>query len=278
LGARLGLNQQTQELRSSVPSEVLEAAQLLWAHALEHAQQSAEQAMQAREEAMQSAQYELQAQQAKLIQREEGVAQQKIAMDAALQLAQAQGEDLARRLQVMQSQLAERDELIERLRQENTKQRQSQESLRDQHTRELEAAANERQRLAEQFAGNERRMMAELDRSRQEGEKLKKVQADNERATAARMEEMQSRYLQSEEALLTERAGHIHLHQSLKVANERWAELKSLLELQQSAQQAQTQALPTPSAAGDLVDNRARGARSLQRRALSQRSLRLPRK
>ena len=46
LGARLGLNQQTQTLRNSVPDEVLEAAQSLWGSALQHAQEVAEQSLQ----------------------------------------------------------------------------------------------------------------------------------------------------------------------------------------------------------------------------------------
>ena len=59
LGARLGLNQQTQELRNSVPNEVLEAAQLLWSHALEHARKAAEQALEKREKAATDLQQQL---------------------------------------------------------------------------------------------------------------------------------------------------------------------------------------------------------------------------
>src|SRR5690606_5739169 len=62
LGARLGLNQHTQELRNAVPTEVLEAAQVLWSHALEHAQNAAVQALEAREQAAAALEQQLQTQ------------------------------------------------------------------------------------------------------------------------------------------------------------------------------------------------------------------------
>ncbi|WP_455556690.1 DNA-binding protein [Comamonas sp.] len=271
LGARLGLNQQTQELRNSVPNEVLEAAQLLWSHALEHARKAAEQALEKREKAATDLQQQLQAQQAKLAQREEGLLQQKNAMDAALKLAQAQREDLSRRLDEMQQQLSERDQWLEKLRAESTEQRKAQEALREQHSKELESAAQERQRLAEQFAGNERRMLADLDRSRQEAEKLKKQQVEAERVATSRYEELQNRHFQTEEDLLNARAAQGNLQQSLEMANERVQELKALLELRTLSQAA--------SASGAVVeDSKRTGKASLQRRALSQRALRSARK
>ncbi|MEG1102441.1 MAG: DNA-binding protein [Comamonas sp.] len=272
LGARLGLNQQTQTLRNSVPDEVLEAAQSLWASALQHAQEVAEQSLQEREQAAANAQAKLELLQAKLQQREEGLLQQKSAMDAALALAHAQREDLSRRLDEMQQQLTERDQWLEKLRQESQEQRKAQEALRDQHSRELDAAMQERQRLAEQFAGNERRMLADLDRSRQETEKAKKLQIDAERSAAARYEDLHARYLQSEEELLSARAGQLNLQQALDVANERVAEMKKLLELKTQAASGQVPAVQ------DLSAEKLRSNRSLQRRALSQRSLRMPRK
>jgi len=268
LGARLGLNQQTQELRNSVPTEVLEAAQVLWSNALEHAQQVAQQSLEAREQAASQMQQQLDAHQAKLAQREEGLQQQKNAMDAALKLAQAQREDLSRRLDEMQQQLTERDQWLEKLRAENTEQRKAQEALREQHSRELQSAAQERLRLAEQFAGNERRMLADLDRARQEAEKLKKQQQEAERAATARWEELQTRHQSTEEELLAARAAQINLQQALEMANERVAELKLLLK----AKSHSGEGIP----AVDAPLEKARG--SLQRRALSQRALRLPRK
>lgn len=77
LGARLGLNQQTQELRNSVPNEVLEAAQTLWSSALEQARELAEQALEVREKAASELEQALQGLQAKLAQREESLQQQR---------------------------------------------------------------------------------------------------------------------------------------------------------------------------------------------------------
>lgn len=273
LGARLGLNQQTQELRNSVPTPVLEMAQMLWSNALEHAHEVATQTLQAREQAAADTQVQLEALQNKLQQKQEGLQQQQQAMDAALKLAQAQREDLSRRLDEMQQQMAERDALLEKQRLDSIAQRQAQEAMREQHSRELESATHERHRLAEQYAGNERRMLAEVDRSRQEVEKSKKLQLEAERASAQRYEELQARHLQTEEELLTARGAHIHQQQALSMAQERIAELKALLE--RSAQQPAALQLP---ASGSSNSEKSRSMRSLQSRALAQRSQRLPRK
>lgn len=271
LGARLGLNQHTQDLRNSVPTEVLEAAQGLWSAALQHAQQAADQALADREAELQQSQAQLQAQEVRLAQREEGLQQQKEAMDAALKLAHAQREDLSRRLDEMQQQLQERHALVERLRLENADQRKHQEALREQHAQELQVASQERQRLAEQFAGNERRMLADLDRTRQEVEKSKKALQEAERKAESRYEELQARYLRSEEELLSARTANLQLQQSTVVAQERVQELKALLEMR-ATQPTATTAVDSPA------DKQRTNNRSLQRRALSQRALRLPRK
>ena len=271
LGARLGLNQQTQDLRNSVPTQVLEAAQLLWSNALEHAQEVAIQALEDREQAAAAEEAKNQALQLKLQQREEGLQQQKNAMDAALKLAQAQRKDLSHRLDEMQQQLNERTQWLEKQRAENAEQRKAQEVLREQHARDLESAAQERQRLAEQFTGNERRLLSDLDRSRQELEKAKKLQQESDRAAATRHEELHARYLQSEEELLGARAAQINLQQALNMTNERVAELRQLL-------QAQTAAADATGAALETAVDKSQGKRSLQRRALSQRTLRTPRK
>ena len=270
LGARLGLNQQTQDLRNAVPTEVLEAAQALWGQALQHAQEVAVQTLEAREQAAADVQAKLDALQLKLQQREEGLLQQKNAMDAALKLAQAQREDLSRRLDEMQQQLTERDQRLEKMRAESTEQRKAQEALREQQSKALEAAAQERQRLSEQFTGNERRMLADLDRSRQETEKARKLQADAERGAQVRYEELQARHQHSEEELLAVRATHINAQQALNIANERVAELKLLLQTKTTTSDS-----VTPVAAPDALE-KPRG--SLQRRALTQRALRSPRK
>ena len=273
LGARLGLNQETQDLRNSVPTEVLEAAQVLWSHALQQAQEIAVQSLQLREEAAQAAQKQLEAQQAKLQQREEAMQQQKMVMDSALKLAQDQREDLSRRLNEMQQQLNERDVLLEKQRLEQAALRTAQEHLREQHSKELETAAQERQRLTEQFAGNERRMLADLDRSRQEVEKAKKSQQEAEQKAQARSEAVQTRCTTLEEELLAAQTSSLSAQQALALSKEHVQELKAMLKLMQAAATATTE-----GEEGDAAAAKNRGGRSLQRRALSERALRLTRK
>lgn len=272
LGARLGVNQQVQDLRSSVPTSVLEAAQGLWAAALTESQAIAVQAMEQREQDCAAVQAQLAEQQAALAQREEGLQQQKSAMDGALKLAQAQREDLSRRLDAMQTQIQERDALLERLRQEAGQQRQAAEAQREQHAQELQAAAAERQRLAEQFSGNERRMLGELDRSRQEVDKGKKALSDAQLNASARYEELQARHLQSEEALIGLRAQQINLQQALDMAQERLLDSRAQLE-----RLSQTVVAPGGETPLNTASEKTRPSGSLQRRALSQRAMRLSR-
>jgi chromosome segregation ATPase len=274
LGARLGLNQHTQDLRNAVPTEVLEAAQALWSNAMQQAQALAVQALQTREEAAQAVQKQLEAQQAKLQQREEAMQQQKMAMDAALKLAQDQREDLSRRLNEMQQQLNERDVLLEKQRLEQAALRAAQEQLREQHSKELETAAQERQRLAEQFAGNERRMLADLDRSRQDTEKAKKAQQEAEHKAQTRYEALQARCAAAEEELLASQTAHLSAQQALALSKEHVQELKSMLKLTQTAVSGTAENPESEAVAGA----KNRGGRSLQRRALSERALRLTRK
>lgn len=274
LGARLGVSEKTEHIRNSIPTEVLEVAQTMWGSALERAHDIASQTLAEKEAQLQLQAETLEQQQAQLAQREDTLAQQKKSMDEALKLAQAQRQDLSRRLDEMQQQLQEREVALTQLRQDIANTNKLRDADREQHSQEMQAAAQERQRLAEQFAGNERRMLADLDRSRQDSEKIKKAAAEAERKAQTRYEELQVRHASNEEELLTLRATHINAQQSLQVAHERIAELKTLLEMQRASHST----LASSAAGAEGTKPAAKSSGSLQRRALSQRSLRGPRK
>lgn len=274
LGARLGGHPPTHNGYSNMPAPVLDIAQSVWDTALEQAHQVAQQSLAEREAVLNTKQVELDAVQAKLMQQEESLRQQKSAMDAALQLAQAQRADLSHRLDKMQQQLQDRENSLEQLRselrQESAQFQKTRAIEREQYTRDMQTAVQERQRLTEQFAGNERRMLADIDRSRQELDKARKQHVEAERKAATSLEAVKARHSQTEEELLAVRTALLNLQQSLQLANERADEFKALLEAQHAAQNHDTAATsPTRSRPG--------GGRSLQRRALAQRALRLVR-
>ena len=228
LGARLGVAESTQEPADEVPEPVRQAAQLMWASALEQSKQAAEQLLHERELAIAAAEKTVAANEQHLVQREEAMHQQKKAMDDAMKLARSQAQELSRRQDEMQQLLQEREAQIQALRNEVAEKNRLREEDHKQHAEALQAASTERQRLAEQFAGNERRMLADLDRARQDLATSKKQQSEAERRQQARYEELHERFVRSEEDLVQARGGQLAAEQALQLAHERIADLKAL--------------------------------------------------
>lgn len=234
LGRRLGVaREQETALEPAVPHAVQRLAQELWSAAQEEAKAAASAALAERELLLQAAQAEQTAQAQQLAQREAAMQAQKAAMDQALQVAQAQARDLSRRLDEMQQQLQERDERMEEMRGALTQAAQQRELLQQRHGEEIQAAALERQRLAEQYAGNERHLLAEVDRARQELATAKKAAQEQERKAQGRQQELQSRLERSEQDLLGLHAELQAAKNTAALAQERAVDLKNLLEAQQ---------------------------------------------
>lgn len=234
LGQRLGVAAgQGEPLPSSVPDPVQRLAQQLWDAAQEQAVQAAQAVLQQREDSAQAAEAALAAQQEQLVQREASMQAQKAAMDQALQVAQAQAQDLSRRLDEMQQQLQDRDERLEEMRETLADTARQREALQQKHGEEMQSAALERQRLAEQYAGNERHMLNELDRSRQELAAARKAATEQERKAETRYQELLGRHERGEQEQLHLHAQLQAAHNTAQLAQERAADLRSLMESQQ---------------------------------------------
>ncbi|MEG0224950.1 MAG: DNA-binding protein [Comamonas sp.] len=268
LGQRLGVAQ-SDNPQGSVPENVLRLAQELWSSATQEAVAAAQKTLEEREAALQASRLSHEADLEHMAQREKALHQQKQAMDEAMKLAQGQAQELSRRLDEMQQLAQDREAQLGSLRAEIAAQAKAREIERKEHSEELQAAAQERQRLAEQFAGNERRMLTDLDRARQEVTSAKKAQAEQERKSEARLGEWQTRQQHLEEELLQARTQLLGAQQAAQAAQERVTDLKALLLATQSA------SAPAPAAAKPPLRS---GSPSLQRRALSQRARNLPRK
>lgn len=245
LGRRLGVaGEQDAAQASSVPEPIQRMAQELWSTAREEALQSASAALAEREAALHAAEAEQAAQKEQLLQRETAMQAQKEAMNQALQLAQAQAQDLARRLDDVQQQLQDRDERMEELREALAQASRQKESLQQKHSEEMQAAALERQRLAEQYAGNERHMLNEVDRARQELSNARKAAQEQERKAEARSQELQARLERSEQEILNLHTQLQAAQNAAALAQERAADIKSLLEAQQRMAAAGSTAEP----------------------------------
>jgi chromosome segregation ATPase len=242
LGQRLGVAAgQGEPLPSSVPDPVQRLAQQLWDAAQEEAMAAASQALQQREQVAQAAEAALAVQQEQLTQREASMQAQKDAMDQALQVAQAQSQDLSRRLDEMQQQLQDRDDRLEEMREALTEAARQRDALQHKHGEEMQAAALERQRLAEQYAGNERHMLNEVDRARQELAAVRKAASEQERKAEARYTELQGRHERGEQEQLNLHAQLQTARNAAALAQERATDLRSLLEAQQRLSAAGTE-------------------------------------
>ena len=87
--------------------------------------------------------------------------------------------------------------------------------------------------MAEQYAGNERHMLNEVDRARQELAAARKTATEQERKAATRLAELQGRYEKSEEEQLSLHSQLQTAQNAAALAQERAADLRSLLEAQQ---------------------------------------------
>ena len=248
LGQRLGVAESGNESVDQVPEPIRQAAEQMWNSALEQAKIAAETVLQSREAQISTAEEIMKAQQQQLAQREEVMQQQKSAMDEAMKLAHSQAQELSRRLEEMQQLLQEREAQIQSLRNDLLEKGRQRETDQQQHAEALQAASLERQRLAEQFAGNERRMLGELDRTRQEVSTAKKQSAEAEKRLQARYEELHEKFLRSEEGLVMARGGQLSAEQALKSANERITDLKALVEARDQVSQQAYQSSAAPNA------------------------------
>ncbi|MEX8192312.1 DNA-binding protein [Comamonas guangdongensis] len=267
LGRRLGVaGEQSPSATASVPDPVLHMAQQLWSAAQEEAEQSATAALAQREAALQVAEAEQLLQKEQLAQREATMQAQKEAMHQALQLAQGQAQDLSRRLDEMQLQLQDRDGRMEELREALAQASRQKEALQQKHGEEIQAAALERQRMAEQYAGNERHMLNEVDRARQELANAKKSAQDQERKAETRHQELQTRLERSEQEILNLHTQLQAAQNAAALAQERAADIKSLLEAQQRlAAGSGTQEAAALSPAGARKSNPSAARRSMLR-------------
>lgn len=160
----------------SMPTSVRNAARLLWETARREAEvvqrvalESAQGELQAREEALAAAQ-------AALSQREDAFAQARTSLDAALASSQQARETLDRQLKehAVEAQRVRTglEDEVKRLTALLTQATDAQESLRREHAKVVAAKDQDLRQALERHAGQEKHMMAEVDRARQSARAL----------------------------------------------------------------------------------------------------------
>ncbi|WP_394790351.1 hypothetical protein [Rhodoferax sp.] len=159
-------------------------------------------------------------------------AERQEAAERALLVAQEQMADLAQRLREAQALLAESDQVVEALQSKLSAVEQQRDTERRHTEEERQRHADERGRVEERAAANERRLMQDIDRERQEAKLARAaVSAAEQRA------EESCRNLELEKKQLADKLLHADAELrstrlALASAQERASELRSLLDAQ----------------------------------------------
>lgn len=196
----------------ALPAPVLRAAKALWARALQQSQEQAAQGLAVAQANVDAQAQTLAAERDVLAQDAQRLRDRTEALAAAMQAKDQQITNLARQLEEMQQTLALGNAEIEALRRSQAEQATAAQLERQNARAKDEEHRKERERLEQRATAQERRLLEEIDRARQDAKrvaaqwaedakKAAKTLADEQDRTKAL--EVQSSALQSENAGLT---------------------------------------------------------------------------
>ena len=261
LGQRLGVTEKPPE-QGALPEPVLRAATGLWEVALLSAQEDAQAAIRQLRENLAADRFALEAREADLTHQKQALKDRQEAFDEALQLARRQVADLSSRLDESASLRVKQNREIDQLRAALADIEKNREAERRQSDDDGRKHAEERSRLVERSAANDRRMLAELDKERQETKRAQAALSETER----KINESRTKWLLGNQAMTDQlNAANLELgaqRQALASANERAAELRGLLEAQSAVSAAALKQLNVRRASPE----RKKTASSLSRR------------
>ncbi|MFZ2295429.1 MAG: DNA-binding protein [Polaromonas sp.] len=238
LAGRLGVGSGSKDGGGDLPQPVQQAAAMLWDAALRSARERAEQELAQAGQALAADQAGLELREADLLVDKQALIERQIAVDEVLQVSRAQLADMTARLEQARVLQVRREREIDELREKLALRESERDADLQRHDEEAKRHAEERARLDARATANERRLLEELDRERQEVKRARAAQLESERRAVAaqtRLEtantSMATRMQEIEHDLGVER-------QALASANERATELRNLLEAQKEANTA----------------------------------------
>lgn len=161
LGPRLGVALGGAQAEEGTPKELLQALNKVWAAAVAAARDEADRALEPERDRLAQQGLKLDIARQELLQREAALTERGIALEHALELAKSQ-----LRGQAAQLEKAGRD--LEQARSSLANLVQERDAGRRQFDEQLRTLAEERQRTEQRRAANERRLLEEVDRARQE--------------------------------------------------------------------------------------------------------------
>lgn len=237
LGKRLGVSEPKSDLKG-IPPVVSQGISKIWEVALHEAHKEAGQNVAKVNEALALERAALDERVATLAQRDLVLNEREEASNEALELANRQFSELSTRFTELQNQLQQRESELLEIRAAHSSLQSSRESDNRKHEETVKLLNQERQQLEERNDLNRRRLLQDLDRSRQEVKRAKTAVDESERRTENVRKEFEAENVLQGEKLLRFQLEIAALNQSLTAANERTTELRILLDDQRNADAA----------------------------------------
>jgi hypothetical protein len=230
LAPRLGVSNDTNPTAvGALPEPVRQAALKLWEIALTASQQEAANKIELEKETLAQERTALTIREVELLNQQRVLKEWQVASDEALKSARLQYADLCARLDLVSSQLVNREAQVQELRKKLDEINMQRDNERRHNEDQAQHHAQERSRLAEQSAADQRRLLFELDRARQQAKRAE---------TAAEKSQTDARQsiteLETANGVLSRKLGEAESElrsalMALSAANDRAIELRGLL-------------------------------------------------
>ncbi|MFN4351670.1 MAG: DNA-binding protein [Hylemonella sp.] len=175
LAPRLGVNIAGADSPDAAPTEIRQTMGELWRMALNLARQDAQTALATEHDRLKAQRNQVGEERAALAIESAAAAERETLRKSALERAESQVDVLALQLRAAQTALQQREGELESVRISLARAVEAKDNAQHEHKLSMQALFEERRRQEERFAANERRLLDEVDRARQEAKYAAKL-------------------------------------------------------------------------------------------------------
>lgn len=234
LGPRLGV-MSAPEQAGDLPTPVWQAMTQLWDTALMSTREQAAQELAKSRQLLTDERTALELQKAQLAREAQSFSDRQAALDKAADISRAHIIDLNARLTESHTRMARREGEIDDLRVRLAAAATQSEADRRRIDDEVQRHTQERGRLEERATANERRLLGELDRARQDAKQARLALVETERRSQAALKGLELANQTRDEQLTQAQAALQSTQQALAAANAHSLELRDLLDQERTA-------------------------------------------
>lgn len=234
LGPRLGVIS-APEQAGDLPTPVWQAMTQLWDTALMSTREQAAQELAKSRQLLTDERTALELQKAQLAREAQSFSDRQAALDKAADISRAHIIDLNARLTESHTRMARREGEIDDLRVRLAAAATQSEADRRRIDDEVQRHTQERGRLEERATANERRLLGELDRARQDAKQARLALVETERRSQAALKGLELANQTRDEQLTQAQAALQSTQQALAAANAHSLELRDLLDQERTA-------------------------------------------